>query len=264
LIQGGEKIVNLIHKSNSCELWNGDCIEIMRSIPGSSVDLILCDLPYGTTACKWDEVIPFECLWEQYNRISKENTTVVLFGKEPFSSKLRLSNLSNFKYDWIWVKDRSSNYINSKFQPLNNYETISVFNKMACTYSKKGNMPYNPQGLVKLDTPKKKLRSTARVPELYHSNPNVDTYQEYENYPKAIISFPLERKTIHPTQKPVALLEYLIRTYTQENDLVLDNCMGSGSTGVAALNTGRKFIGIELNPTYCDMADRRIQNLVSA
>ena len=244
---------------DNIELWNGDCLELMNNITDKSVDCIICDLPYGTTACKWDTVIPFESLWEQYKRIIKDNGVIVLFGSEPFSSKLRLSNIDMYKYDWIWRKNKASNFINCKYQPLKSYENICVFSKKSCTYSSKGNMNYFPQGIIVLDKPKKQKRTGKKQGEIYHSNPNVETMQSISNYPNSIIDFDMVNKNVHPTQKPVELIEYLIKTYTKENETVLDNCMGSGTTGVACVNTNRKFIGIELDNTYYDIAKHRIQ-----
>lgn len=244
---------------DNIELWNGDCLELMNNITDKSVDCIICDLPYGNTACKWDTVIPFESLWEQYKRIIKDNGAIVLFGSEPFSSKLRLSNIDMYKYDWIWRKNKASNFINCKYQPLKSYENICVFSKKSCTYSSKGNMNYFPQGIIVLDKPKKQKRTGKKQGEIYHSNPNVETMQSISNYPNSIIDFDMVNKNVHPTQKPVELIEYLIKTYTKENETVLDNCMGAGTTGVACVNTNRKFIGIELDNTYYDIAKHRIQ-----
>lgn len=237
------------------DLYNGDCLEIMKNISDKSVDMILCDLPYGTTACKWDTVIPFEPLWEQYNRIIKDNGAIVLFGSEPFSTELRHSNLEMYKYDLIWDKKKSSSALNCNYQPLKIHEIISVFGKMATTYSKNGNMKYNPQGIIPHEKVNKRNSNKA---DIFHSNPNIQTIQKYTNYPKSILSFSRENKCVHPTQKPVDLLEYLIKTYTNEGEIVLDNCMGSGSTGVACVNTNRNFIGIELDKDYFNIAKQRI------
>ena len=238
-------------------LWQGDCLEMMKDIPDKSIDCIICDLPYGTTACKWDTVIPFEPLWKQYNRIIKDNGAIVLFGSEPFSTELRHSNLKMFKYDWIWDKNKSSSALNCNYQPLKTHEIISVFGKMATTYSKNGNMKYNPQGIVPCSKVNKRHSKKA---DIFHSSPNIPTVQKYENYPKSILSYSRGNGQ-HPTQKPVELLEYLVKTYTDENDTVLDNCMGSGSTGVACINTNRNFIGIELDNTYFEIAKKRIEEV---
>ena len=227
------------------KLYKGDCLEIMKDIPDKSIDMILCDLPYGTTACKWDIVIPFDKLWEQYNRIIKDNGVIVLFGSEPFSSQLRMSNIKNYKYDWVWNKKIAGNPFIAKYQPLKTFENIMVFSK--------SKMKYNPQMTIgktrKKGGGKSKLfnvECTSNINNLY--------------YPVAILEFSnAKRNQIHPTQKPVALLEYLIKTYTNEGETVLDNCMGSGSTGVACKHTNRNFIGIELDDNYFEIAKKRIE-----
>ena len=249
---------------NMIELKNGDCLELMKDIPNGSVDMILCDLPYGTTACKWDSVIPFVPLWEQYNRIIKNNGAIVLFGSEPFSTELRHSNLKMFKYGWYWRKPRGTGHLNAKKQPLRDIETVSVFYKKQCTY--------NPQYSDGEPYSAAKGGKNARV-----SIAGKTTYGRFMNgmefrndnpgirYPKQLQEFGVvERGTVHPTQKPVALLEYLIKTYTNPGEVVLDNCMGSGSTGVACVNTGRDFIGIELDPGYFAVAEKRINEARAA
>lgn len=243
---------------NNIKLLQGDCLELMKDIPDESIDMILCDLPYGMSACKWDIIIPFDKLWREYNRIIKDNGAICLFGLEPFSSKLRISNLDFYKYDWIWRKPRGTGHLNAKKQPLRDVENISVFYKKQCIY--------NPQFTKGEPYSSLKGGKTAKV-----SESGVTTYgkfmngAEYRNdndgfrYPKQVIEFGVvERNTVHPTQKPVALLEYLIRTYTNENDTILDSCMGSGSTGIAALNTNRNFIGMELDENYFQIAEKRI------
>ena len=236
------------------DLYNGDCLELMKSIQDKSVDMILCDLPYGTTACKWDTVIPFEPLWEQYNRIIKDNGAIVLFGSEPFSSALRMSNIKNFKYDWIWDKKIPSGMSYARFQPMRQTENISVF----C----KGKTVYNPQ-MVKRDKPIKKggnkYSPSAPIQACKEGKDFKKTY-EYKNPINLIVFDKIRKGSLHPTQKPVPLLEYLIKTYTNEGDVVLDNCMGSGSTGVACVNTNRDFIGIELDKDYFNIAKERIGN----
>ena len=236
------------------QLLHGDCLEIMQNIPDKSVDLILCDLPYGTTDAEWDKAIPLDQLWEQYNRIRKDSAPVALFGVEPFTSKLITSNLKQYRYNWYWLKSYSVGFSYSKFQPLRRVETISVF------YQKGGQ--YFPQGLVKIANPKTKQGH--KNSELLRDTLNNPYTPKYKNYPKNVLEFANEatsnRNRLHPTQKPVKLLEYLIKTYTKENDIVLDNCMGSGSTGVAAVNTGRKFIGIEKENKYFGIAKQRIES----
>jgi len=226
----------------------GDCLELMNEIPDSSIDMILCDLPYGTTACKWDSIIPFDDLWAAYKRIIKDNGAIVLFGSEPFSTLLRSSNLSMFRYDWIWKKNKATQYLNANRRPLGNYEIISVF---SCRRSQ-----YNPQmgeGKAYNNNHKPGDSGECYGNVKYSKRENVTT-----RYPKTIIDFPVVMKPVHPTQKPVVLLEYLIKTYTNEGDTVLDNCMGSGSTCVACVNTNRHYIGYELNEQYFKIAEDRI------
>jgi site-specific DNA-methyltransferase (adenine-specific) len=234
----------------------------MKNIPDKSVNLILCDLPYGTSACKWDTIIPFDKLWEAYERIITDDGAIVLFGCEPFSSLLRTSNLNLYKYDWVWEKPSGANFLNFKYQPAKVHENIMVFGKMATSYSKNGNMVYIPQ--MEDGTPYKgksgKQRndygnSTVRTPikQVYTENDGT-------RYPRSIQKFSLDKDKLHPTQKPTALLEYLIKTYTEDGGTVLDNCMGSGSTGIACLNTNRDFIGIEMNEEYFNVAKERIDS----
>lgn len=234
------------------ELWHGDCLELMKNIPDGSVDLVLTDPPYGTTACKWDSVIPFEPMWEQLNRIIKPNGAICLFGSEPFSSALRMSNIKHFKYDWIWEKTKASGHLNAKIMPLKAHETISVFSKGKCVYY--------PQGLKPVSKIQKKKDTKTTTGNGYSSygKQNKTTTQSIGGYPRSVLKFSKPSKTLHPTQKPVALLEYLIRTYTNEGETVLDFTMGSGSTGVACVNTNRRFIGIELDEGYFNIATQRI------
>ncbi len=237
---------------SNINLYQGDCLEIMKEIKDKSIDMILCDLPYGTTACKWDTVIPFEPLWEQYNRIIKDNGAIVLFGSEPFSSALRMSNLKNYKYDWVWDKKIPSGMSYARFQPMRQTENISVFcNKKTV---------YNPQ-MVKRDKPIKKggnkYSPSAPIQACKEGKDFKKTY-DYKNPTNILIFDKIRKGSLHPTQKPVSLLEYLIKTYTNEGDVVLDNCMGSGSTGVACKNLNRSFIGIELDENYFNIAKERI------
>jgi site-specific DNA-methyltransferase (adenine-specific) len=233
------------------ELMHGDCLELMKQIPDGSVDMILCDLPYGTTACKWDTVIPFEPLWAHYRRVAKRNAAIVLTASQPFTSAVAASNLGEFKYQWVWEKGRPSNPQLAKVQPLKIHEDILVF------YRKSGR--YNPQGLQEIPKSERKVHKPEKN-TLGHCvrKPYVQTHT---GYPKSIISFPPERG-LHPTQKPVALLEYLVRTYTNEGETVMDNCMGSGTTGVACVNTGRKFIGMEQDAKYFEIAQKRIHDSI--
>ena len=244
------------------KLYQGDCLEIMKDIPDGSIDMILCDLPYGTTACKWDSVIPFEPLWEQYNRVIKNNGAIVLFGAEPFSTELRHSNLQMFKYDWIWIKNNAVGFVNAKLKPMNKHEIISVFSKGKTSNGNTNNMVYFPQGSLPYGKEvrsgnKKGKDNTYWRPSMKSSNGG-GYIQQYTNYPTTVLNFDKVQKAVHPTQKPVALLEYLIKTYTNEGELVLDNCMGSGSTGVACMNTGRNFIGIEKDEKYFNIAKERL------
>ena len=236
------------------DLKCGDCLEIMKDIPEKSIDMILCDLPYGTTKCNWDTVIPFEPLWEQYNRIIKDNGAIVLFGSEPFSTTLRYSNLKNYKYDWKWIKTKPSGHLNAKKQPLRSYEDICVFYKKQCTY--------NPQNLIYGEFNNNRPSRSKKTKGSYTYGIEKDFgISKCKGYPKNLLNFSNgNNKLLHPTQKPVALLEYLIKTYTNEGDVVLDNCMGSGSTGVACVNTNRNFIGIELDEKYFNIAKERIEN----
>lgn len=241
------------------QIIEGDCLEVMKEIPDKSVDMILCDLPYGTTACKWDTVIPFEPLWEQYERIIKDNGAIVLFGQEPFSSYLRISNINLYKYDWKWVKNKCSGFLNCKNAPMKKTEDICVFSKGAIANGSKNNMKYYPQGLIKVDKSLKRYKNKDEGAIGNRPSRQGNYIREFENYPNNLLYFGLDNKCIHPTQKPVALCEYLIKTYTNEGEIVLDNCAGSGTTAVAALNTGRFFIGIEKEPKYVEIARKRVE-----
>jgi DNA modification methylase len=240
---------------NKVDLRQGDCLELLKDIPDGSVDLVLTDPPYGTTACKWDSVIPFEPMWNRLRQLRKDNSAIVLFGSEPFSSALRMSNIKEFKYDWYWKKSKASNFANAKKMPMKNIEIISVFYQKLPTYT--------PQGLEKcvfIKSNSNKIVKHSSISALNGGAFKSKEYkQEFTNYPKQQIEFGNTGKTVHPTQKPVALLEYLVQTYTNEGDTVLDFTMGSGSTGVACVNTGRNFIGIELDEKYFEIAKRRIE-----
>ena len=244
-------------------IYNGDCLEVMKKLPDKSVDLILCDLPYGTTSCSWDVVIPFESLWEQYKRLIKPKAAIVLFGQEPFSSFLRISNLEMFKYDWYWRKSRPSGFVNAKLKPLKDIEVISVFSTGVTANGSKNNMTYFPQGLEKVD--KEWSRPGHYMDGDRGVNPARKSHKlsrviENTGYPRQILDFPNSNKgLVHPTQKPVALMEYLIKTYTNESETVLDFTMGSGTTGVAAKNLNRNFIGIEMDEGYFKIAKERIE-----
>lgn len=236
------------------KLIHGDCLNIMKTIEDSSVDMILCDLPYGTTACKWDSVIPFEPLWEQYERIIKDNGAIVLFGSQPFTSALIMSNIKLFKYCWVWNKKKAGNIFLAKYQPMKIHEDIVIFSKKT--------HKYNP---IKVPRDRIKRSKNYGTGEAMGGNREKENkvYEYTDKNPVSIIeiSNAVQKGKLHPTQKPVALLEYLIKTYSNEGDLILDNCMGSGSTGVACINTKRKFTGIELDENYFNIAKKRIEEV---
>ena len=245
-------------------LYQGDCLEVMPTLP--KVDMVLTDPPYGTTACKWDSIIPLDAMWDRVRGVANDNVAIVLFGQEPFSSVLRASNLSQFKYDWYWRKSRPAGFTNAKLKPLKDIEVVSVFSDGATANGSKKNMPYNPQGLedcnVEWSRPSRYMDGDRGVNPARKSH-KLNRVIEKTGYPRQVLDFAnSNKKVLHPTQKPVALMEYLIRTYTNEGDTVLDFTMGSGTTGVACANTGRKFIGIELDETYFKLAEERIRKAV--
>ena len=245
------------------KLYQGDCLDIMKTIPNNSIDMILCDLPYSTTCCKWDKLIPMDKLWKEYERIIKDNGAIVLFGQEPFSSHLRLSNERMYKYDWKWIKSIPGNFLNCKNSPLKKYEDIMVFSKGTIANGSKRLMKYNPQGIIEVNLERKNgNRDNKNFNGTIGNRPSRkgNYVQKYTNYPINILEYQNETG-LHPTQKPVDLLEYLIKTYTNENDIILDNCMGSGSTGIACMRANRKFIGIELDKNYFNVAKERIENI---
>jgi len=253
---------------NQYQIWMGDCLKLMPQIPDKSVDMILCDPPYGTTACKWDIVIPFEPLWEQYKRIIKTGGAILLFGSEPFSSYLRLSNLKNYKYDWYWNKGKPSNYMMAKKEAMRVIETISVFNAKfyyPIMENKTGNTEYHEKYYNGNLTNNKDGVYGDRTSMTVQYSKDYDSTKKYPvNYRYFTIRETWSKTKLrsHPSEKPVSLLEYLIKTYTLEGELVLDNTMGSGSTGVACLNTQRKFIGIEKDESYFEIAKKRIEELL--
>ena len=234
------------------KIHQGDCLELMKDIPDKSIDMILCDLPYGTTQCKWDVIIPFDKLWEQYKRIIKDNGAIVLFGSEPFSSALRMSNIKNYKYDWIWEKEQGTGFARSKKQPLRKYEIISVFYKTQPFYNSQGEKLEKPRKIKR----KANSNNNSDSDSLAKAEDRVSVYTHTTKH--TLLRFNRERG-LHPTQKPVALMEYMIKTYTNEGDLVLDNCTGSGTTGVACINKNRTFILIELDEKYFNIAKKRIE-----
>lgn len=230
------------------KVFNEDCLEGMKRIEDKSIQLILCDLPFGTTSCKWDTVIPFNLLWEQYERIIEDNGAIVLFGNEPFSSNLRTSNLGIYRYDWKWVKPNSTTPNLAKIQPLRRYEDIIVFYKKQPTY--------NPQMSEGKPYKWNSKRSKGEVNGIQYRN-DKPIENSGTRYPTNILEFKQERG-LHPTQKPIKLIEYLIETYSNEGDLVLDNCMGSGTTAIACLNTKRNYLGFELDKDYFELLSKRI------
>lgn len=268
------------------QLYLGNCLVEMKKIADGSVDLILCDLPYGTTDRKgienkgdnrvlsWDTVIPLDQLWEQYRRVLKSTGAVVLTADQPFTSQLVLSNLEWFKYEWIWKKKKTTGFLHANARPMKETEDILVFSPLGasgCSKKANKNMTYNPQGLIEKNV--KKKNNAKRLGKFLHQPEHMgagnkllhetEYEQKYTNYPSEIIEFGLDKNVVHPTQKPVALMEYLIKTYSNEGETVLDNCMGSGTTGVAAMNCGRDFIGIEMDQKYYQAAKERIESAVS-
>lgn len=230
------------------ELHHGDCLELMANIPDGSVDMVLCDLPYGTTQNKWDSVIPLDAIWAHYRRVVKPDGAIVLTAQAPFDKVLGSSNLGQLKYEWIWEKPKATGHLNAKLQPMKAHENVLVFYERQPTYNpqKTSGRPYKGRGGAS------KLDNYGAFEAVREGSP------DGSRYPRSVIQFIHETKPVHPTQKPVALMEYLIRTYTNEGDLVLDNTMGSGTTGVACMNTKRNFVGIEMDSKYFEIAKQRI------
>ncbi|MFA7101555.1 MAG: site-specific DNA-methyltransferase [Bacilli bacterium] len=237
------------------KIYNADCLEKMKEISDKSIDMILCDLPYGTTACKWDTIIPFEPLWEQYKRIIKDNGAIVLTASQPFTSALIMSNIDMFRYEIIWEKEKASNFMLLKKQFGKVHENILIFYKEQCRY----NPIKIPANIDKIDKRKRfndVIKKDGVIPKTNLYRP-IDTGLRY---PTSILYFDRDETSLHPTQKPVALFEYLIKTYTNENDLVLDNCSGSGTTAIACLETNRKYICIEKDKQYYEASCQRLDN----
>lgn len=230
----------------------GDCLELMKDIPDNSIDMILCDLPYGTTACSWDIIIPFQPLWEQYERIIKDNGAIVLTSSQPFTSKLVMSNLKLFRYEWIWDKTHATGHLDAKKKPLKAHENICVFYKKQPLYN------FQKTKGHKRKVSNSKGRNNTNV---YHKAEKSTNYDSTERYPRTIQTFSSDKQksSLHPTQKPIALFKYLIKTYTNEGMLILDNCMGSGTTAIACKQLNRQFIGIEISKQYCDIANKRLE-----
>ena len=252
--------------NENIELLHGDCLELMKNIKDKSIDMILCDLPYGTTSCKWDSIIPFEPLWEHYKRIIKDNGAIVLFAQQPFTTLLISSNINEFRHNIVWHKDKCANFLHAKNQPRKTTEDIIVFSKEGSgfVHNSKNKCTYNPQMISR--KPRKQMKETKRSENIIEIRGGSCSFKQGEDfiadksYPENIVYFKTEHKNrLHPTQKPVDLLEYLIKTYTNENEIVLDNCMGSGSTGVACINIDRNFIGMEKDEKYFEIAKDRIE-----
>lgn len=251
------------------QLFNGNCLIELEKVETDSIDLILTDLPYGETRSKWDKILDLDKLWIEYLRVIKEKGAIVLFGNEPFSSKLRQSQPNLYRYDWKWVKNRATGFANCNYRPMRIYEDIMVFSKAnASSGGKENAMNYFPQGLIEVNKQKKNRQNRKGLITYENVNQGVDNIfssdseytQKYTNYPNNILYFDCEKKYEHPTQKPLDLIKYLVMTYTRENDLVLDSCMGSGTTGVACRELNRSFIGIEIDEKYFKIAENRIYN----
>ena len=245
------------------KLYQGDCLELMKNIRDKSIDCIICDLPYGVTSKnKWDTIIPYEPLWKEYKRIIKDNGPIILFGQDKFTAKTMLSNEKMHRYNLIWNKVLTSGFLNAGRMPLREHEDIMIFYKKLPTYN-----PQFTEGkpLHGMGEKFKKVKNNNNNYNDFNScnNPSANREGDTKKYPKSILTFPrpASSKMLHPTEKPVELLEYLIKTYSNENDVILDNCMGSGSTGVAALNTNRRFIGVELDEKYFNIAKDRLENI---
>lgn len=244
-------------KTDKYELYKGDCLDVMKNIPDKSVDMILCDLPFGTTKNKWDLIIPLDKLWTEYRRIIKDNGAIVLFAQTPFDKVLGVSNLKMLRYEWIWEKTLATGHLNAKKMPMKSHENILVFYKKLPTY--------NPQKTTGHKPVNSYTKHRGAGSNYGKTKTGISGGGSTERYPRSVQLFKSDKQksTLHPTQKPVALLQYLIETYTNKGELVLDNCMGSGSTGIACLNTNRKFIGIEKDAKYFDIACNRIYSHIS-
>ncbi len=243
------------------ELWQGDCLDLMKNIEDNSIDCIICDLPYGTTACKWDSIIPLEPLWKEYERIIKSKGAIVLFASEPFATALRWSNISLYRYDWIWNKTHCSNFQTMNYQPGRQHELICVFSKAKAVYTSNDNsMNYYPQKTMR-DKPTRNGGGLKTCKMLHGNNMEKIDKIYVDKHPTSILDFKVvpPKQRIHPTQKPEDLLDFLVQSYTMKSDLVLDNCMGSGTTGVVCKRLGRQFIGIEQDIKYFNLAKERVE-----
>jgi len=246
--------------SESGILINGDCFDVFPYLKDKSVDLVLCDLPYGTTNCTWDSVLPFDKLWAEYERVIKPNGAIVLTAQQPFTSALIMSNTKLYKYNWHWNKVKPSSFFNAKNAPMKKFEDVVVFSKGKIANGSKNMMKYNPQGLIECGKIRPPKNDSVPIQSTIGKRPSrANSYkQDFTNYPTDLIEFSFEQKPLHPTQKPLALMEYLIKTYTNEGDIVMDNCMGSGTTCLAAKKTNRNFIGIEKDDNYFEISRLRV------
>jgi site-specific DNA-methyltransferase (adenine-specific) len=242
----------------------GDCLDVMRGIPDASVDMILCDLPYGTTACSWDAVIPFEAMWAQYWRVVKPSAAIVLTSSQPFTTALIASQTGRFKYELIWEKTRATGHVHAKNKPMKKHENVLIFSRGTTVHATQSasRMLYNPQGITELAETKTRKKGGATDAVMGARPSHKDSEQTHTGYPTSVLKIASEGDTFHPTQKPVALFEYLIRTYTNEGDTVLDNCAGSGTTAIAAENAKRRWICVERDQDYATKAVARIRKHV--
>lgn len=249
------------HQEAAGTIYQGGCLAVMPLIPDKSVDMILCDLPYGTTACSWDTVIPFKPLWKEYKRVIKDYGVIVLTASQPFTSALVMSNPGWFKYCWVWDKVAKGDIMNAKNKPLKQHEDIAIFSEGTTANGSKRRMPYFPLGVTPNTREVNKQNRQEGAFKGLRPSHVVNYKRQGTGYPSSILRFSNadHTGTLHPTQKPIALFEYLIRTYTNEGDLVMDNCLGSGTTAVACKNLGRRFLGIELSPEYCAVAVHRLR-----
>lgn len=254
---------NKDYKDENIWLMQGDCLERMKEIPDGSVDMVLCDLPYGTTACAWDSIVPIDDLWKEYSRVIKGYGAIVLFGSQPFTTSIIASNISEFKYCWVWQKNRPTNFAHAKNKPMKKHEDICVFSKGTTVHAtqSKTRMPYYPQGLVEIEAKRVTKKANEKTDAFFADRPGHKEFtRNFTNYPHSILEFPTDQAGLHPTAKPVDLCEYLVKTYTSAGETVLDNTMGSGSTGVACSRSNRKFIGIEMDENYFNISKNRIVN----
>lgn len=249
------------------QLFKGDCLDHLKTLEDHSVDLILCDLPYGTTACAWDSIIDLPSLWTEYKRVIKPNKAIVLTASQPFTTVLAASNLAWFRYEWIWVKNRPTNFAHAKNKPMKKHENVLVFSEGSTVHASQSSrrMPYHPQGLVEIEKKKAVTKKSTELTDAFFQGrkSHREFVREYTNYPNSVLEFSTDQLGIHPTAKPIALMEYLIKTYSEPGEVVLDNTMGGGTTGVACAQSGRRFIGMEIDDHYFEVASNRITHAFS-